>query len=291
MAVDDPWQHLLSQIMAYQNAVVNSSMPAYSGTNSDGNPSPNMTVPADSLRLACEILPDDTALFVILRLLLFNFILMQNLPQPIFGLPCSTFQESSKVGAHPKILLFFQQKIGEKEAGYPLLDMQISFPLIKYTNQTITMEILTNYAKAIRASFIASWSGGSFYFEKGPNRFYYKDPAHGYNLRCDGETEQKAIAFFTMILNLQGDAFDINLLSKSQSGKMDAYGDGTTGLETPTEEPQGTITILGKTKKLPRWRPAGKVYFDHAEIYIPGVTKNLLLCGILLKPKIGAWLG
>lgn len=290
MTVPDPWAFLLGEFQTYFNSLVDQSFPPFSAQGADGNPAPNYQIPADMMRLACTIQPDDTVDFVQLRLMLFFFVFMQQLPSPGYLTPVNQIQESGKAGLFPKILLYFKQKIADQEKGYKQIDMQVTVNLHKYTAQTITTAIAINYAQNIRKIFIQGWTGGSYFVMKGANLFCYKDPINGYNLRVNTDTEASAIDLFKKILQLDNNTFDINNLSKNASGKMDAFGGGVSGIEEPAQEPQDTVQIMGVTYKKPRWRPSGKVYFQYAELYVPGKTRNMYLTGINFKPIRGKWL-
>jgi hypothetical protein len=172
-----------------------------------------------------------------------------------------------RAARRPQILMLFKQPAKELTENFPrAVDSRVSFRLMEKTKQNITKQDLEFYAGRIKTLF-----GGDtpFIWERGKGLYTYLDQIKGYRLQVLAVSEQAAKKVMEQVLDVQSHSPDWT----------ECFGIHTS--PTPEEkydDTPGRETILGESYKEPRRRPRVTMEFFKAEIHIPGIMGNTLLC-------------
>lgn len=255
-----PWELLQSVMMRVQNRRVRDSFTDLGGDDWD----PDITTSRGALRQACTIDDNDTSVMVVLRLLLFYFLVEngERFKTPVYGIPITAFQASRKF--KPQVTLFFQEDHQDIEPGYSPVTGEISFRLMNEESNTITVTKLKAIALKVKTQFMA---GNGFVWKKGKVMCSYTDKEKGYQLviYCRTETEGKRV--IEQVLDLQSHAPQWKKLNKrNNDDPSSAY---------PTIP--GNMTVLGKVQKEPRILPIADVRFQYAIANIWGRPQPVYL--------------
>lgn len=251
------WEHLQGVVMQVQNKRVREEFNDVGGDDWDEN----ITTSRASLRVACTLRDDDSALMTVTRLWLFDVILggAKSMHPAIYGIPVTTFQES--VQFFPQIRLYFMEDLAQVEEGFEPIDAEISFRLMGQTSTTLTQAEMQAYANRIRTVFSA---GSGFTFKKGRLKASYKDQSRGYNMILTIWSEAEAKRVIEQVLSVQNHTPDWDFLTISEAKKT-----------FPTIP--GFQMILGKQRRKPRQRPIGTVRFRYAELKLHGLPNDITL--------------
>ena len=254
------WEHLQSVLIQAYNRAIRDEFNDVGDETWD----PDITTPRGSLRVACTLKDDDSALMTTLRLMLFYLVLGQGgaLQTPVYGIPIPSFQEARKF--KPQIQLYFQESPHDVEDGYAPVTGEISFRLMHESTETITTAEATSLANKIRAEFA---TGTGYIWKKGKVLVSYTDRARGYQLQllCRNKTEGREL--IQKVLQIQGHAPDWENMNVSENEEPAA--------KFPTI-PQ-TKTIMGKSRKLPRARPIADCRFQYATLHVWGLPNPITL--------------
>lgn len=254
------WEHLQDTLRRVQNRIVREEFRDVGGEDW----TPSIGTSRGSLRVACTLDDQDTAVMTELRLFLFYVILRkaQDFQQPVYGIPTALFQQERRF--KPQILLYFQEDFEDIEPGYAPVTGEISFRLMDEDSNSLTETKLNNFASRIRSEFA---NGGGLIWRKGKEMCTYNDWGNGYQLQllCRGESDgRQLISKILAIRNQTPDWSKSNL--NSNLNPVEAF---------PTVP--GNQTILGKSRKRPRRRPIANVRFQHALIHIHGLPNPICL--------------
>jgi hypothetical protein len=229
---------------------------------------PDITVPRQSLYIACLIRPNESLILCVVKMLTFYIILRraQDLQTPVYGIPLPDLQSSRKF--KPQITLKFREDLADVDDDYDPVWGEISFRLMNEESTTITKTELTNLANKIKLEFA---SGNGYVWRKGKKMYSYTDKAKGYQFQILAREESDASSLIDKILDIQSHTpdwskFKTNATGKSTTDELEAYP------YTP-----GSQIILGETEKLPRRRPNVNVRFSHAECSLWGKGKAFIL--------------
>lgn len=221
----------------------------------------NISIPRQSLWLACNISDQDTADMTILRTLLFWVVLgqAQALHPPLYTMPIDRYQQEVKFA--PQVTLFFKEDLDEVEEGYSPLDAEISFRLMNETSQSLTQADATLLANKIKLEFNG---GGGYRWHKGRTKLSYRDKERGYQFSVNAFNETDGKNLINKVLDLQGHTLNSDLLSVSQ---LDSA--------PPTVPPMEFV--YGKSRRSSRRRPVGWVRFQYADLHIHGIPNAITL--------------
>ena len=231
----------------------------------DANWEPTIETSRGALRVASTMLDDDTGDMTIIRTLLFWIVLGEAsaLQAAVYGAPITSFQEARKF--KPQIQLYFLEDYNDVEEGYPPVTGEISFRLMGQSSETLTESEARNYANKIKTAFINS---GGFVWRKGKGLCSYTDKPNGYQLQllCRSETEGRRV--IEQVLDIQNDAPNWKYMNYSENAEP--------SVRYPTIPAQERI--LGKLRRLPRWRPVADVRFQFALLHVWGLQQPVVLC-------------
>lgn len=222
----------------------------------DGTP---ITFNRKALRDACLIQANDSILMANARVRLFREEVQRaHLKPTVIGEFKTNFDE--KVTYRCQVVLYFFQDIGAVPEGYKPIDARISFRLDE-THLTITeakYKILANKIKTELAT------GTPYSFNKGKYLCLYEDDALGYNFQIYTSSETEGENVIKKIMSIQNHTFNEKLFRCSTPKRN-------------SDNNPGTVTILGKSRKKPRWRPTGTVKFRYADLVIHDLPNPIVL--------------
>lgn len=247
------WEHFQSTLIQVQNRRVRRE---FLGEDDD-----SIATPRSSLKQACLLKDNDSAIQTLNRLWLFYIVLgeARALHPPLYTMPMDIYQQTVQFA--PQVTLFFAESKDDTDEEFPPLDAQLSFRIQNETHETFSPANARIFANKIRAEF----AGGTLYrWQKGRIKMVYKDKSKKYQLTVNVSTESTGRDLIGKILSLQGDTIDNDHLSISRRA-------GNPPILPPSKN------IYGKTRRLPRKRPVGYVRFRYAEAHIWGLNNAITL--------------
>jgi hypothetical protein len=252
-----PWEHFQQVLIQVQNRKVRTEF-------SDLDDDDDITVARSSLRVACTLRDDDSAIFTLLRLFFFYGILRgwRDFWPTIYA--SSSVPSATKRRHKPQITLYFSQDLNDIEPGYDPVAGEISFRIMNEETSTFTTAKLETLANKVKSLFS---TGGGFVWHKGKTLYSYSDWDRGYQLQllCISEAEAKRIV--EQVLDVQNhtpDWSNFNTIANDQPAE--AYPNNP-----------GTKNILGKQIKVPRRRPLANVRFQYGLLKLHGKAQPFVL--------------
>lgn len=247
------WEHFQSTLISVQNKRIREE---FAGEDDD-----SISTPRSSLKQACLLKDNDSAIQTMCRLWMFYVVLGQAsaLHPPIYSMPVDLYQQSVKF--QPQVTLLFREDVDDVEEGFVPIKSELSFRIRGKTEDNISQADLRDIATRIRSEFA---SGAGYRWRKGRISMTYRDLKKGYRVRVQAASESEGREVIGKILDLQGDTID---RSKITINTLD---------EAPPIIPP-TRSILGKSRRLPRRRPVGWVRFLWAEAHVWGVPNSIVL--------------
>lgn len=262
------WEHLQNALMQTYNRVVRAEFSDVGDENWD----PVITTPRASLRVACTIKDDDSALMAHLRMNLFYMVLRKasDLQLPVYGIPVDEYHAA--VTFRPQIQLYFQEDSDDVEPGYAPVTGEIGFRLMSETNESVTQANVNNWANKIKTNFA---TGTNFTWRKGRLKCTYFDRAKGYQFRLLVTTETEGRRVIEQVLDIQNHTPDWQYLNVVETKEASS--------RFPTIPP--TKTIVGKPRRMPRRRPVATVKFRHALLFVYGLSNPIVLVDTSMRYK------
>jgi hypothetical protein len=250
------WEHLQDQIRIEHNK---RARKWFTGVDDD-----SIATPRASIKHACLIKDDDTAVMTLIRLWLFEVFVghAQNFHPPLYTIPSLAFQDHAK--HKPQISLYFKEDRDDVDPGESPVTGEISIRLTNETESSLTNAEVTSYANKIKSLF---GSANGFLWRKGKYNFSYTDTEKGYRLNILATTETEAKRVIEQILDIQSHSPDWDNLNKNE-----AVNASTKYPITPPKK-----TILGKSRKMPRRRPVATVRFQYALMHLYGLPNPIVL--------------
>lgn len=252
------WEHLQTTIQQVQNRIVREEFNDVGDDSWDDD----ITTPRGTLRVACTLKDDDSALETLNKLLLFYIVLRKasDLHPAIYGIPVTAFQESNVF--FPQIRLFFLEDSSQVENTYSPVEAEVTFRLINETRETITEANAKVIANKIKNLF---GTANGFTWKKGREYWTYKDLSKGYDFRVYAWNETEAKKIIEQVMDIQ-----------SHTPDWEKYLEGTTKKKTFRTVPLSS-RIYGKVRREARERPIATVRFKYAELKIHGLTNDVQL--------------
>lgn len=248
-----PWEHFQSTLISVQNKRVREE---FNDADDD-----DISTPRSSLKLACTLRDDDSAIQTLLRLWMFYILLRgaSDLHPPIYTMPTDRYQQDVKFA--PQVTLYFREDLDDVEEGYKPIDSEISFRVKNESYQTFSPADAQSLANRINLEFGV---GDGYRWHKGRTKLSYRDKENGYQFSVNAYSESEGRAVISKVLSLQSDTLSGDKLTVSELG-------ATPATLPPTE------SIYGKARRLPRRRPVGYVRFRYAECHVWGLNKAIIL--------------
>lgn len=256
------WEHLQSTLIRAYNQEVRQEF-------SDLGDDDDLTVPRSSLRVACRITDDDSALQCLVRMMLFYFTVRRarDVQAPIYGIPIDTYQ--ANVRFRPMVKLYFRQDLDAVPEGRRPVEAVISYRIRNETSQTITEAELRSHAQRIRSEFA---TGGRYVWTKGRVLVTYKDLNNGLNLQIYAISKAEAVQVIRKVLDCAQVPYDEDRVVTHTS-------------EEDFPANPGTQLILGKPRRKPVRRPVANVRFQRATASIWGIPNDICLVDYPLNDK------
>jgi hypothetical protein len=225
----------------------------------------DITTPRGSLKVACTLRDNDSALMTALRYMLFYYDLGQAraLHPEIYGIPTTVFQEIRAFKPHVK--LYFQEDREDVDDGYQPVRGEVSFRVMNETSESMTPSEVTRLRNEVRRVFE---TGNGYVWKKGRLlcNYVHKEKGYQFQLLCRSETEAKDL--IGKILSVNNDTPQWKRLNVSAN-------------DEPSQAypiiPE-TVNILGERRRMPRHRPLANVRFQYAELNLYGMKKPIILC-------------
>ena len=213
----------------------------------------DISTPKASLKHACLVKDEDTAIMTQMRQWLFEVTLghAQSLQAPVYGVPVADFQRD--VSFKPQVKLYFRERYTNLTDRTAPGRGEICFRLMNESAQTYTRAKAEGMARDIKREFATP----IFVWEKGIHYYYYKDFDRGYDLRLlvKSKTEGERVA--RNVLQIQGHPFDSTNVDFMDTDKL-----------YPSNP--GTQLVYGRQVKKPVKRPVVDVRFRHAQLFLNG---------------------
>jgi hypothetical protein len=249
-----PWEHLQSTFMRVHNEMVRDEF-------RDITDDDDISVPRGSLKVACLMRDDDSAIMSLHRIWLLMGYLRQarDFHPPLYTTPVEMYQ--SKIEFRPQVRLIFSQDYASVPDNKNPVESQVSFRMMNETPESLSKVDLERLGATIGREFGA---GGGFRFSRGKKKFVYLERLRGYDFRLQVTSESEAREVISKTMGLRGHVPDWDLLSAISSSK--SYPDNP-----------GTKMILGKPRSKPRQRPSATVRYQYAEMHVHGIGQPIIL--------------
>jgi hypothetical protein len=258
----NPWEHLQNTLLQTYNKQVRDEF-------SDLTEEDDLTVSRSSLRVACRIRDDDSAIMVLNRMLLFYITVGKaaDFQAPIYSNPLEEYGRNAKY--KPQVCLYFKQDNSDVQQGRRAVESHIKFRLVGSRWETVTEAELLSLANDIKREFASS---KGYRWSKGEILYTYDHQEHGMCLHVYSLNKQTAIDLIKKIYELVPFTYDNDYIVEHKS-------------ERNYPNTPGTVTILGKSRKTPVRRPTVYVRFQKASVDIYGLPVPIILVGFRYRHK------
>ncbi|PSB32265.1 hypothetical protein [Chlorogloea sp. CCALA 695] len=180
----------------------------------------------------------------------------------IYGEPSREYQVRRKF--KPQVELFFKEDEEDVQVGYTPVEGKITFRIMGEETNTLSNANLTTLARKVKEVFGVD---NGYIWRKGKELYSYSDWDKGYQLQLLSRSESNARELILKVLSIQTDTFVLkNMQLCKNQDELIKY---------PYEPP--TQIILGKSVKVPRYRPNVEVRFQYAAAHIHGLPNPKLL--------------
>jgi len=255
-----PWEHFQTVLMQVQNRIVRNEF----SDVGDDDWEEEIITPRASLRVASTMRDDDSAILSLLKLMFFYVVLRKarDMHPAMYVHPVTSYQQLFRL--KPQVTLYFAEDSVDVEPGYDPIDGEMSFRMMHETATTVTMAEVQAIANRIKTLFS---SGNGFVWRKGKISGAYTDHENGYMLRVLGRDRTEVKRVIEQFLDINNHSPQWKRLKWNENDEPSvAY---------PTIPP--TQMVLGKPKKLPRYRPIADVRFRYAVMHLHGGGNPIVL--------------
>ena len=243
-----------SFIRRYINEEVREHFRDVANNNSD---SLSLDAPRSAVKAVCLHKDKDPLMLTILRLLIYWVEARGLFNDIIYGIPSTEFE--IKYNYYPQVKLHFKENRYESSTNNRRpIRSEVSF---RWRENDYSSTNVRNLANKIHADFAKP----VFNFDKGRECWTYWDDEKGYRFTVYVQSEAEAKKIIGQTIGIQDTElpdWDKNLREHKNGINYDV---------------RETVRIMGETKKKPKKRPVGKVNYQHAELFIPGTTKPIIL--------------
>lgn len=223
----------------------------------DDDGSLSLDVPRQVIKRICLHKDKDNLLLTTLRLLIWWVEARGLFDEFIYGMPAEDFHISYTI--YPQVKLHFREDRYEAaDNNKKPARSEVSFRWREEDFSTLNINTLTN-------KIVADFVNPVFYYKKGRIRYTYTDKSKGYYFQVNANSEADAKKIIEQTIRIQDNVEPDweNNFKKHEDNKNYTI--------------QETIRVMGETIKKPKKRPIATVKFAYAELFIPGVSKPIVL--------------
>lgn len=223
----------------------------------DDESSLSKAAPRSAIKLVCLHKDTDPITLTAIRLLIWWVEAKGLMDEYIYGIPSTDFEITHTY--YPQVKLHFREDKYEASTNSRRpARSEVSFRWREDDYSTVNINSLAT-------KIVNDFAKPPFFFKRGRKLFSYVDKTKGYffNVTTDDETDAKKI--IEQVIRIQDD------IEPDWENKFKYHEDKVNYL-TP-----GTVRVLGDTKAKPKKRPIATVKFAYAELFVPGLTKPIIL--------------
>ena len=223
----------------------------------DSDEALSRAVPRQLIKRICLHKDKDPIVLTVGRLLIWWVEAKGLFDEYIYGIPSTDFE--IKHTYYPQVQLHFkEERYNAADNDRIPIRSAISFRWRESDYSEANINVLKNKIKS-------DFARPAFSFGKGRECWTYWDDQKGYRFTVYVQNEAEAKKIISQVIAIQDtDAPDWDNKLREHKDNVD--------YATP-----GTVRVMGETRRKPRKRPVGTVKFAYAELFIPGVTKPIVL--------------
>jgi hypothetical protein len=235
-------------------------------TNDDSD-TLSRSVPRQLIKRICLHKDKDPMILTVGRLLIWWVEARGLFDEFIYGIPSTDFEITHTY--YPQVKLHFREDKYEASTNSRRpARSEVSFRWRQDDYSTVNINLLAT-------KIVADFANPPFFFKQGKKLFSYVDKTKGYFFNVTTEDETDAKKIIEQVIKIQDNA------EPDWENKLKYHEDKINYLLP------GTVRVLGDTKAKPKKRPTATVKFAYAELFIPGLTKPIILVD-RTGTKIGA---
>jgi len=215
----------------------------------------NATTKRGLLKSTLLIKDKDSAIMTVMRMLAFTSYIDDDRS---YSIPVADFQSS--VVFKPQIsLTFIETSAAARAAKRQRVRMVCSIRIMNKDVEDVLQSDITAWTNEIKLAFPKA-----YFFDKGRDKYSYRDKKNGFELIIAGQTEPEVKDLIRNIVTITDKTFNEDLLTKS------IYTDKNFSTNR-------FKMILLKNTKLPRQRPLARVKLQKAELKLYGILEDIIL--------------
>jgi hypothetical protein len=223
----------------------------------DDDDSLSRAVPRQLIKRICLHKDKDPITLTIGRLLIWWVEAKGLFDEYIYGIPSTDFE--IKYTYYPQVQLHFREdRYDAADNDRIPIRSAISF---RWREEDYSQANITSLKNKIKSDFV----NPPFSFDRGRECWTYWDDQKGYRFTVYVQSETEAKKIIEQVIGIQDTG------TPDWDNKLREHKDNV-NYTTP-----GTVRVMGETRRKPRKRLVGTVKFAYAELFIPGVTKPIVL--------------
>jgi hypothetical protein len=224
---------------------------------SDDSDSLSLAVPRQLIKRICLHKDKDPIVLTVGRLLIWWVEARGLFDEYIYGIPSTDFEITHTY--YPQVKLHFREDKYEASTNSRRpARSEVSF---RWREDDYT----TTNINSLATKIVADFANPPFFFKRGKKLFSYVDKSKGYFFNVTTDDEADAMKIIEQVMRIQDE------VEPDWENKLKYHEDKINYLLP------GTVRVLGDTKPKPKKRPTATVKFAYAELFIPGLTKPIIL--------------
>jgi hypothetical protein len=214
-------------------------------------------VPRQLIKRICLHKDKDPIVLTVGRLLIWWVEARGLFDEYIYGIPSTDFEITHTY--YPQVKLHFREDKYEASTNSRRpARSEVSFRWREDDYSTANINSLAT-------KVVADFANPPFFFKRGKKLFSYVDKTKGYFFNVTTDDEANAKKIIEQVIRIQDE------VEPDWEHKLKYHEDKINYLLP------GTVRVLGDTKAKPKKRPTATVKFAYAELFIPGLTKPIIL--------------
>ncbi len=229
----------------------------FQDVSGDDDGSLSLNVPRQVIKRICLHKDTDPIMLTVGRLLVWWVEAKGLFNDVIYGMPSTDFDISHTY--YPQVKMHFREdRYDSSNNNRRPVRSEVSF---RWREDDFSTANIQQLANKINADFGVP----IFYFGRGRELWTYRDKKLGYYFQVRVQSETQAKKIIAQAINIQDEGTPDWTKNLRQSKDDVDY------------NIQETVRVMGETKRKPKKRPVATVKFTHAELFIPGTTKPIIL--------------